>query len=403
MEYFSVKNEIGFILGIVGVQFATVLRNIFPAINLVQFTMILSILLVTNFRNLKKFQFPSFSIILGLFIYLQLYMLFVNCCSLINVKYVLYQSYVICFILAISTQSKFKHFRYFDKILFFVVMLISIVVVYQGTGGFTSFNMYSEYFYKGDIEENGLEQGGDKITLGRALGLGVILALCGDLSMMPILKIFQIFLSLVGLILFSTRAVLLMCPIYFIIKFFYYDKRNILYFMTSFKLFVLTLLCIFSIFYFLGDFFYPIIESIYKAIGTMLWGNTSLGGDISAEGRFNTIAKTIECFYSANLFELIWGQGHYFYVDVPILQAFHDFGLIGGGLYFYLMILLPFQLVFKLHDIGENQIQILQLFVLQYMADQFYCGEPYYFFHFMPIVLLCFVVSNQKMGEYANE
>ena len=166
--------------------------------------------------------------------------------------------------------------------------------------------------------------------------------------------------------------------------------------MTSLKIFLLTLLCIFSVSYFFGDFFYPIIESIYKAIGTMLWGNTSLGGDISAESRFNTIAKTIECFYSANLFELIWGQGRYFYVDVPILQAFHDFGLIGGGLYFYLMILLPFQLVFKLHDISENQIQILQLFVLQYMADQFYCGEPYYYYLFMPIVLLCFLNNNNS-------
>ena len=387
--YFNLRTEIGFVLAIVGVQFSAILREFIPSINLTNAVMALSILLVIDLNNFSRLRFPSISCSMGLLILMQLYMLFVTYACGVQ-RYFFNQGYVIAFILALATIEPYKIFRHFEKIVFWVTMVIAIVIVYQGTFGFTVMSLQSEAFYRGGYAT--LEQGGDKITLGRALGLGIISALYYEGKNENILRILLIMLAFAGLLLFNTRAACFMGGIFIMIKTFYYDNRNVNqgHYKKAFAIFLGIIVAVLF-----GKYFLIMGESIVNAIETLFVGHTSNGADPSTINRFYTISKVLQSFENANLLELIFGQGYVFYVDIPLLQAFHDFGLIGGCLYFYLLVILPILFIVMWKD-EKKQIHILQLFALQYVIDQIYCAEPYQFYHFMPLILLCFYERNQQ-------
>lgn len=75
-------------------------------------------------------------------------------------------------------------------------------------------------------------------------------------------------------------------------------------------------------------------------------GNRSTEIDVSASGRVETLSivwdQMAENFEDANYLNLLFGNGYYaFYVDVPIIEVFNSYGLIGFlifGVFFYLML-----------------------------------------------------------------
>lgn len=56
VNYYSLRQEIGLVLSIVGMQFATILRNVVK-IECTQLVMLLSVLLIINYKNAFNIRF----------------------------------------------------------------------------------------------------------------------------------------------------------------------------------------------------------------------------------------------------------------------------------------------------------------------------------------------------------
>lgn len=403
LKRFPLRVEIGFMLMIVGVQFGTALRNVLH-VEMVNIFMMLSVLLVCNGTNLYRMKFPSWNRYFGLIILfnaVELFYLMFNSEAISETLQ--YHLFLICSILAISTQNRNLNTRYLSYIIFIAAAFITIVIGYQVTNGFTG--LYLEnVLYDSETGTFGLSEGGDKITLGRAMLLCIVscivffkkkkyyLILCSGL----------IALSFIGLFMFSTRASIV-CAV--LCLFIYLGKKYGFDIFTTPKL-VLSIFIVFvtvSVLYLLNPYVQASLDHFLtgtlRGIFTM-FGSDEYGTDASTITRYYTMQRAFSFWEDENfsIITMLVGHGYFpFYIDVPIIQAFYDFGC-WGFLYFFIMIILPVKYIMK-HTCNDAII-IIQLFAVQYLLDQFYCALPYYHFQFMPLVLLLFFYSNNKGNYY---
>lgn len=204
---FTIKAELGFVLMLIGVQLGTAIRNVFH-IELVNLLMVLSFLFVIDYRNLSRLRFPSwnkgFKWIIIFDIVEFIYLIF-NFGAIS--EFLQYHLYLLFIIIAISTQTKDLHINRLPIFLFITTAFISITVGYQATQGFSG--IYTEnVFYNETTNSSGLAEGGDKITMGRALLLCIISCIVFFFKgkYFPIICSGLIAVSFIGLFMFGTRA-----------------------------------------------------------------------------------------------------------------------------------------------------------------------------------------------------
>lgn len=403
LKNFSIRTEIGFMLMIVGVQFGTAIRNVFH-VEMVNIFMILSVLLICNVANLYHLKFPSWNRYFGLIIlfnFVELFYLMFN--SDVASETLQYHLYLIASILAISTQNRNLNIRYLSYIIFAVAGFITMVIGYQVTNGFIGVFL-ENVLYDSETGTFGLAEGGDKITLGRAMLLCIVSCFVFFLKRkyFPILCSGLIALSFIGLFMFSTRASI-GCA--FLCLFLYLGKKYGFNIFASKRLkLILGVVFILVLGLYVSDTY--IQESLDNFVtGTLrgvftMFGSNEYGIDESTITRYHTMKKAFSFWNAENfsIITMIFGHGYFpFYIDVPVIQAFYDFGC-WGFLYFFIMIVLSARYIMK--HTHNDAIMIIQLFAVQYLLDQFYCALPYYHFQFMPLVLLLFFYSNNKENFY---
>lgn len=405
LRKFPLRVEFGFMLMIVGVQLGTALRNVFH-VEIVNAFMVLSILLICNSSNLYRMKFPSWNRYFGLIILfnaVELFYLMFN--SKVISETLQYHLYLICSILAISTQNRNMNIRYLSHIIFIAAAFITIVIGYQVTNGFTG--LYLEnVLYDSETGTFGLAEGGDKITLGRALLLCIIscFVFFSKRKLFPALCIILIAISFVGLFMFSTRASIgcaVLCLFIYLRKQYGFNifatKKLVIVIFIAIAVVIMLYLSNSYVQASLDHFVTSMLQGIFS-----MFGSKEYGTDASTITRYYTIQKAFS-FWDARNFSfitMIIGHGYFpYYIDVPVLQAFYDFG-IWGFLYCYIMLVLPIKFIAK-HSYNEAII-IIQLFAVQYLLDQFYCALPYYHYQFMPLILLLFFCSNNKKNYQKN-
>ena len=398
-KVFSLKTELGFMLAIIGVQLGTAIRNVFH-IEMVNLLMTLSVVLTCNLVNLCQMRFPSWNRFFGWIIFFNVVELTYLCFhSKVIPDFLQFHLYLICLILAISTQQRGLHIRNLSFFIFIASAFITIVTGYQVTNGFTGLYM-ENILYDSETGTFGLAEGGDKITIGRALLLCIIscFVLFFKRKYFPILCIILIAFAFVGLFMFSTRASIA-CA--FLCLFIYLGKKYGFNIFASKKLKLVLLLVLFIVLglYFSDSYVQENLdtytEGLLRGVFTML-GSNEYGTDASTITRYYTMQKAFS-FWNAQNFSIITmivGHGYFpFYIDVPVIQAFYDFGC-WGFLYFFIMVLLPIRYIMKRTD--NDAIIIIQLFAVQYLLDQFYCALPYQHFQFMQFILLLFFYYNNR-------
>lgn len=402
-QYFSLRNEIGFALMLIGVQTGTAIRNVF-GIELVNIIMATSVLCVMNFRNAFSFKFPCWnSLFLLIWIFQIIELIYsVNCRADIS-TYIPMHYYLLSITFALSSQNKGLDFRYSDVIFMYLSSFISIVVAFQATHGFVGVYTTNE-FYQADIGASQLEQGGDKITMGRALLFSVICSIVYKRRLIweLFVKVAVIACSFVGLMMFNTRAsmiVSIVCLLLYIIKksqlisgAAFLSKRtfNLIF---KYALFVTALLLIV---YIQIDYVHEMVDNLFynftRGVLT-LFGDNSFGEDQSTIYRHTVMRKISQT--ETSIGELLFGHGYYtIYIDIPMFQAFYDFGIF-GILYFIILGYIPTKYILK-YNTSKVPVMIILLFAVQYLLDQAYCGLPYFFFQFIPIILLVFFYNNNN-------
>lgn len=399
--YFNFRVEIGLILIIIGMQLGTAIRNFTKGVDLVDFIMILSLILVIDYRNLFKLRFPRLNIFSLLLIWFQSLIVIYAIYSGRGTRQLYsYHIYIIAIILSLATQNRDKEFKSFFKILFYITGFISFVIFMQATNGGTE--LVTSYYGTGKLW---LEFGGDPVSTSRGLVIGIISTLmyeCKSISEKVLKAIFIIF-SIIGLLSFSNRSsivisIVILC-VFLLSK---YSKkvsiRTIIKQMILFSILILMFITIYNTSEYLNTQINGLIDSINKGFYTFL-GDTSYGIDSSAATRVALRSRVFDIISNEfRFYNYLFGYGYNnFYVDMPILQIFLDMGILGFTMYFVYIIYIPLQIFIQKNttDIGL----FIKLFLVQMVMDQFYCGLPYYYFYFTPAILIITFKSSIKNKE----
>lgn len=394
-NFVQLKNAFGLVLALIGVQFGTALRNIFPSINLVNVFMVLSVFLIIDYNKLffckldyKKMFFASPFVIILLFF-------LIGSILSNDYEYIFYHFYLIALLFAVGTNSSLLENKYFIPTFSIVGSIIILVVFYQATYGFTDFSIQKSYTGTGKLW---LSEGGDPITIPRSIVYSSFAIMSftprkktNKITVMPsICKLLFMILALFDLFAFSNRSsiVFFMLGIgYFLMTNYLRIKQKKKSLLCFFLLAIVVLLSIFFINY--KSTINSLFSSVSSAIKSLIGFNDS---DASGLTRYN-IRSNILLYTNNNLtiINLLFGFGYCFeYLDFPALQIFIDCGIIIGSIYVYVLMVKPFS--FSLKSLSNktitSEVKIMSMIFITTLFDQFYCGEPYYVFLWTPAIIL---------------
>lgn len=412
--YFSTLTEVGFALMLIGVQFGTAIRNAVPGLELVNLIMLLSFIFCIDYKNIYKLRLASAKKSFLFILFFQLISLIYLLISPsekypdFNTQIIFMQGYIFAIIFALTTQDKDKTFKNLDRYLFYISAFINLVILYQATRGFTG--IYLENVFADRIlDTNRMAEGGDKTTMGRALFLSFISAVVyrSRNKIEFISKVLIIPSAFIGLYMFNTRATILMCIIGLGIYLFRYKKEMLLKSKKSLAIVLFSLVVILPglaiYFYYSNDFFQAMVNISVENISNGIlsyFGNKST--DVSALARKESMAIIRNALGDSSILQLILGHGFIsFFIDIPIIQAYFDLGILGFMFYFISLIVFPIKFIF-FRTAKNSHTTILQLFALHYLVDQLYAGLPYWSIQFMPILIIL-LINNTINFKKNNE
>lgn len=394
--------SLGLALAFLGMQMNTAIKNVIVGFDDIEILMILSVVLLADWNGIRilKMKKGAFALLV-----LQIILLVIALLSKKKTnQLVVFHCYLIALIFVLSTQRQSINFEHFGKVLFYLSGFISVVICYQATEGFAKLIM--AFHGTGKLW---LEEGGDPITMSRALVINVISVLVykKQNTIEKVLAILFAISDVIGLFSFDNRASFVCAVILVVIWFF----KIYGYKLTSRKLMLISVSAL-IVFVFTSRSQYVLtqvntmIESLTNGIATLLniGGNYSL--DASVATRNAILEEMNETMFSGNVFsQVILGLGYnYMYIDRPIYQAFFDFGIVGLVVYFCAVMLVPIKrwVVFlkeKDYKAYSNTYIIIVFLSLQTILDQFYCGLPYYYYLWLPAICLACVRSDTRCLE----
>lgn len=399
-KYFNTCFEIGLVLLVVGMQFGTALKNVLGGLDLVNFIMILSCILMIDYSNLLRgifFKLNKSSIILILFQILMI--IYALLSKNQEIKLYFYHLYLIVVIISLATQNRKKEFKNFFRYLFYISAFIAIVVFWQATNGGTE--LITSYRNTGKLW---LEEGGDPITMSRALEIYIIIALVYQSKNIfeKLFKVMSLVASIIGLFSFSNRAVIIGCLFVYIVYILNTKLKSLSYkkIIKGIMIFAMIFLFGFILFKY-SSYIQTKVMSLIKS--TINGINTYLGigsGELDASALTRNLIRT-EVFEIINtkfsIINYLFGYGYNFiYIDMPVIQIFFDMGIVGFSIYVIYTLYIPIK--FIMTNKNSKIDLFIKLFLVQMVFDQFYCGLPYYYFYFTPAILIM-LSYNQKSEE----
>lgn len=384
----EIFKSLGLVLIFIGMQLNTAIRNVLPSIDIVELIMIISVLLISDLNMSRKLHLSKNQS--GLIVFVSILFLLALFSNNGTKQLYSFHLYLIALIFAFSTQKNYVTYQYFGRILFYLSGFISVVVCFQATDGFTK--LIQSYYGTSKLW---LEQGGDPVSVSRALGINIIAILLykkKNLFEKMVAIIFAIF-TIIGLFSFSNRSSIVCVVIVLLLWGWKYYNTKV-----SFKKIGIGVITIIIIFIIFTQIEYiqvkgaSLLKGTINGIATLVGINTSVA-DVSATTRVRILEEVENAFWQKPIKHLIFGLGYnWTYVDRPVFQAFFDLGIIGSIVYLFYLFWIPInaimrQLKTELNDCLYNEAYRFVVFIaLQSLMDQFYCGLPYFYYLWTPTV-----------------
>jgi hypothetical protein len=285
-------------------------------------------------------------------------------------------------VLGISTQERNKTSEKFIEYMFWVGLLYTIYCGYLCTNGFKDFNFYSV---------QALEYGTSKMSTARGIlySLTAMIVYKKNRTLEKCLKYLFVLCAVFVLMKVRVRTVLLSLCVTIIVYIFIKTKEN----KTDRKKLIQktvpwigTIILAVLVCHLIPTLRNKMVSSVNTtvyAISSFLSGD---GLDYSANVRTQILNWVKEYYNNANIVNMIFGFTYTKYLDMPLLQAFFDFGLV-GFLYVYYMVAKPLTFV-RRTEYTSFQMFIV-LFMTQNIIDQIAYMTPYeYQFHIRVIMML---------------
>ncbi len=390
--------EIGVLFSLFGIQFSRIFMETFKIqTNLTNYFFVLSILLLFDYskiKRLRKIQINNDLLVIFLYQAITVIYIIISGTSIFleGVFSPLLTFYVVAFMITLLTRKpeEFNSYK-FIKIGWWITGICCILLVLIGTDTFHHFRLITI-----------LPMESDRLTLAViALAFLVFLLCYKPQNIVEIL--FAILFSvsaLISIVIYMSKGVMLA---YFVILCIYgikHQQRKV----TAKKIVtILSIIFIIGILAYASFKIFPTMSKMFiQTIDNIKWVlNGYLGKDkdlIYNSGAMRNNSRMLlwtEYTQHFSLSELFFGKGYaYTRVDFPLFTAFTDMGILGGGLFFYIMIILTIKKNrIKTFDRG---IQFFQYYSIYELLICFYSGVSYGHYKFIPIIMLVFLLDRNK-------
>jgi len=392
------RTSLGLTLVFVGMQFNTAIKNMIVGFDISAVIMLLSAILLIDFKGIMRIRMSRKTQVLMLF---QLILLFVSIMSVHSTAQLqVFHLYLLAIIFALSTNTEYLRFAYFGKVLFWVSGFIAVLIFFQATNGFTQLNLSFD-----NTGKLWLSQGGDPITMSRALGFNFIACLFYSEKNKVEKVMMWIFISadVIGAFSFGNRSVIACSIGAFLVWYIRYFNRKI-----ELKKLLITVLVI-VIVVFVGSkttYFSDKIDAIYTSVVSglrTLLGLNTVAIDPSAKTRVAILANMKEEFDNNFVKNFLVGMGYnYTYVDRPVYQIFFDLGIFALAFYGYYLLYIPLKTIakqIKFNYIYNGAWIFVVYGAIQSIVDQLITGLPYYYFLWTPTIFILFSLNNFNLSE----
>lgn len=395
--------DIGIALILIGVPLAMYLNYYFPIVDWSPVIMALSVILVMSFRNLLKIRFPLFNRIGTIIVFYQIIMILYGLYSdKMDFRLLSFHLYIIVLFVALSSNSPRLSFESTKTCIFVVSAIVTLL------GAFTLFKGLitgSTIFLFRENDENSIL---DLLTMSYGFLINFIAGLFVLRKNKVINIIILIFISIdFYLMLFlGKRTALLIALISFF--FFIYTQPNFKVNILRGFAYLSSLLILMIVIYTTND---QIKEQINRVFLNIYLGIAVIFGSAEADLFGSAISRVIlreKAFEMINSdfnhFNLLFGKGYMTIVlDNPVLQSYVDMGIIGFILFFFLILMCPFWILMKSFKLNDSSIKYFYLFTIYNTLSAFHSGIPYAYIKYTPILLLAFIVRNNKLSMHPKK
>lgn len=147
----------------------------------------------------------------------------------------------------------------------------------------------------------------------------------------------------------------------------------------------------------LREGFSIIAEETWTGITNLITSNhTGHGLTNSTDMRIENRHQAFALIGNFDLLSFFIGAGFMtFWFDMPLIQAYLDMGVIGFILYAFYIVYLPLHVLFTSKQ-NNNELFLLAMLALYGSVACLTSGHPYAHNQWMPICLLCFVLSSRN-------
>lgn len=406
--YLKKRQEIGFLLIIDGIYISNIMHEVFSFFpkELSSIIMFIGVLLIADWNNVFQIKFPRLTskvFFLAVFqLYLMFYLILYSNAYISDSfgKDTLYCLFAIALTFSAASIDRSQRLCILPKMLFYVNFLLLVLLTYIVLND-SSYSVGVRYV---------LSSGGDAITLALGCTTFAITILIYEVKNIieRVMKILSSVLVIACTIFFQTRVALFGVILVLII---YCALNNKISINISKKkiircgILILSTILLSKIlmqYQFFQDGWTLMYNRTLKGILTFLGINNDFGVDASAVNRTMTMAQSWEIIYSRGILQTLFGNGYMtLYVDVPILQAFLDLGLIGGIMYSFFIVILPINLLFsrkkkQVFRADEDLWMQYMLFIfltVQVIAKQIISALPYGADVYWPAILCLTMVQ----------
>jgi hypothetical protein len=391
-NYWGKRVDMGLVLLVMGISCG---RIIFEILKIDQITvsysfsyllMIVGLFLIIDYKNLFSLRLPRLNNNTLNYIAFLLYIIFSLAFSERAEKANFFHMFFsLAAVLAISTQERNKTSEKFIEYMFWVGLCYTVYCGYLSTNGFKDFNFYSV---------QALDYGASKMSTTRGILYAfTAMILYKEKNLFEkCLKYLFVLCAVFTMMKVRVRTVLLSLCITIIVYIFIktafkgnkIGRKKLIQMAVSWTITIILVVLLCHLIPTLGNKIVSSVNTTVEAIGSFLSGD---GSDYSAGVRTQILDWVKEHYKNKiNIFNFIFGFTYTRYLDMPLLQAFFDFGL-AGLLYVYYMVAKPLAFV-RRTDYTPFQMFIV-LFMVQNIIDQIAYMTPYeYQFHIRVIMML---------------
>lgn len=401
----SFRFFLGISICLIGVPLGMYLSYFFPGVKWSHLNMLLSILLISNWKNIFALRFPIRSRIIAFVGVFQVLMLLYGIFSadkFIFGKYCIFQFFVLGLCVAYSSNSCSISFNKLPNYIFGLSFGVNICGAYLCSLGLVS---GEEAFLMKLYDDNYVI---DPITVSLGAAINVISGIFLDKNktLLRVLFYIAICLAIYTFITTFKRTLILFCMFAFFIYLYKNAKLNMHVVIKTFKILLIAILLFFILSLFddeIGEKISEVCLHFYNGVLTLFGKKTTYDVNSSAVARVvQRDMAFLDFELNAKPINYILGMGYIkYYIDAPIIESYLDMGILGLVGYFTIAVLFPLRCFLSMKT---NKGYFLLPLVLGFetMLEMFSAGNPYGYTQYVYIVLLGVTLEIFKKNNRQN-